>query len=117
MQGFSTQETGIKMVPIDNAGASGDLVLKAVAAGRMFILYAIYLQPEGNTDLTLKSGATALTGPIAGTSTSTFFWSNAGAPIARSIADGGDLVLGVSAAVQVNGWATYATAPFSNPST
>jgi hypothetical protein len=106
---FSIHEDRIVTSAITNAAAAGDLVVKAVGPGRMWVVTALFLQTEGGTDVTLKSGATAITGPVAMATAALreVYWSNGGSPIFRSRAAGDDIVLNVSAAIQVNGWVTY----------
>lgn len=112
---FAVHEDRIKTTAINHATAA-DHVLQAIAAGRLFVVTAVYLQTEGTVDVTFKSGATAITGPIAMATAaqSTFFWTNAGSPIFRGRAGGDDLVMTLSGAIQVNGWITYFTTDARN---
>lgn len=105
---FSVHEDRLKTAAIDYATAD-DHVIQAVADGRLFVVTAMYLQAEDTVDVTVKSGATAIAGPIA-MATATLrevYWSNGGSPIMRGRAAGDDLVLTLGQAIQVNGWVSY----------
>jgi hypothetical protein len=106
---FSIHESRLKTVAINHATAA-DHVLEAIGPSRLFLVTALFLQSEGTVDVTFKSGATAITGPIAmavaAPAISTLFWANAGDGIMRGRLSGEDFVMTLSAATQVNGWAT-----------
>jgi hypothetical protein len=107
---FAVHEDRLKTVAI-NHSAITDHALQTVAPGRLWIATAVFVQTEGTVDLTFKSGATAITGPIAlaTAALSTFYWTNAGSPIFRSRAAGDDLVMTLTAGgpIQVNGWISF----------
>jgi hypothetical protein len=104
---FSVHEDRIIAVPINKATAA-DHVLEAVGVGRLFLVFAVFLQTEGTVDVTFKSGTTAITGAIAMATAglADFYWSNGGDPLWRGVAAGDDFIMTLSAAVQVNGWAS-----------
>lgn len=93
-------------VAINNAAASGDLTVKAIAAGERFVVFHLFLQSEGATDVSVKSASTSLTGAVLTASGDEFEWKNSGFPVFVGTATGDDFILNVSAAVQVNGFAT-----------
>jgi type IV secretory pathway protease TraF len=94
-----------KSVAITNAAASGDLTVHTTTAGKRFVVYHVWLQAEGATDITFKSGATALSGPLAFAINAERGWISSGVPIIRGNAVGDNFVIAISAAVQVNGFA------------
>lgn len=92
-------------VAIDNSASSGDLTVRAIDAGERFVVYGLFLQSEGTTDVTAKSGSTALTGAIATAANDQLSFFNNGFPVLIGDATGDDFIINVSAAVQINGFA------------
>jgi hypothetical protein len=100
-----------KTVAIDNAGAATTVAAHTPSAGRIFAVIQLILQSEGITDVTIKSGATALTGPMSFTATSPVDYrefKNSGMPVFVGRAAGDVFNVTVSAAVQVQGFAVVA---------
>lgn len=115
---FLSLDLGIQQAAI-NQNTSGDKQIIAVGTTRAFLVYAIYLQVENTVDITFKSGTvggslTTFSGAIAMDTTNqpTIFWTNAGAPLWRSVDSGDDFVINLSGNVQINGWVAYRKTEF-----
>jgi hypothetical protein len=94
-----------RTVPI-NVATAADHTLHTPQSDRRWMLLDLYLQAEGNVDATFKSGSTAVSGAIALTTSLIIDRANQGLPIMAGRTAGQALVLTLSGAVQVNGWAT-----------
>lgn len=94
-------------IPVEIDSASASITVRAVAAGKVFVIFDIFLQVEADGDLQLKSGSTDMTGPIIFSTATTRErrWNNSGFPMFRGIASGDDFIIGNASTVQVNGWA------------
>jgi len=97
-------QTG-RTVAINNAAASGDLTIHTTTTGTKFVVYMIFVQAEGATDLTFKSGSTSISGAIAYAINAEAIYGGSVAPIFMGRTKGDNFVMNVSAAVQVNGFA------------
>ncbi len=54
----------LSSIPFDNAAASGDAVAVTAVPGQTTKVYRLLLVAAGATTITIKDGATALTGPM-----------------------------------------------------
>ena len=90
---------------VDKA-ANGANTIYVVPDGKKIAVLDLFLQAEGDVEITLKSNATVLTGPINFTTATARErrFTNNGAPVFKTIATGDDLVMFLSAGVQVNGY-------------
>ena len=96
----------MSVVSIDNAAASGDTVLLGGQAGQRYRIHSYVFETGGTTNITIKSGTTALTGAMpndvnTGISSP---WSPGGVLMCNV---GDDLIINSSAAVQVSGHVDY----------
>ena len=94
-------------VPINGAGA-GNVTVRPATDGKKWVLYHLYAQVGGATDVTILSGSTALTGAIAiqGTSPDDVLeLKNAGVPVLKADEVNEAFVINVSAAVDIDGFA------------
>jgi hypothetical protein len=91
---------------IDNAAASGDLVVVGGSPGMSVAVNGYIVQSAGAATITWKSGSTAKSGalPEAAETGVASGWSQDGW---FHTAKGDDLILNVSAAVQVSGHVSY----------
>jgi hypothetical protein len=76
-------------------------------AGKIFVVFDIFLQVEADGDLQLKSGSTDMTGLIIFSTATTRErrWNNSGFPMFRARASGDSFIISNPSTVQVNGWA------------
>lgn len=94
-------------IPYSIDSASSSITVRAVPAGKNFLVFDLFLQTEGDGDIQLKSGSSNMTGLILfSTATSRERrWNNSGFPIFRGMASGDDFIISNTGSVQVNGWA------------
>lgn len=98
----SVMVTG-QSVPINTN--AGSLNVYTPSPGSLFIVLHLFLEAEGATDVTLKSGATPITGAINFAANDEKEWKNAPFPVFKGLAPGDVFVLANSAPAQINGWA------------
>lgn len=110
MSDFNDALTAIGFTQAINftAGGAGDSTVRAVAAGKKFIIFYLHLESSASIDMILKSGTTELTGVIAITGTQVYDFEASGAPILKAAASGDDFIINVSGAADVDGWAYMA---------
>lgn len=96
-----------QIIPLKIDSASASITVRAVAVGRMFLVFDLFLQTEADGDLKLQSGSTDITGPIIFSTATTRErrWTNSGFPVFRGIASGDDFIIANASTLQVNGWA------------
>lgn len=87
--------------------AGGDVTVLTVPAGRTFHLMGLFLIAEGATDLTFKSGTTALSGAMELADTHRLDFPVAEIPYVSGAATGDDFIINNSAAVQISGFAQF----------
>lgn len=75
------------------------------SSGSLFVLLHLFLEAEGATDVTLKSGSVAITGPVAFAANDEKEWKNAPFPVMKGLVAGDALTIDNSAPAQLNGWA------------
>jgi hypothetical protein len=90
------------------AGGAGDTTVRVVGPGKRFIIFYLHLEASATVDLIVKSGATPITGAIAITASQVYDFEAGGAPVLSGSVVGDDLILNVSAATDVDGWAYLA---------
>jgi len=95
-------------VPISTTGASGDATIHATTAGLRFVVFYIVLASSAGVDVTLKSGATAISGamPIAAAAEKT--WGASMVPVLKGRAAGDAFVINASGATNLRGFAVLA---------
>lgn len=86
--------------------AAADVTV-TIAAGKRFQVYHVFVEAEGAIDITFKSGATAISGPIAFAANDEKEWKNDGFPVFIGVAAGDDFVLDQSGTTQINGFIVY----------
>ena len=94
-------------IPVEIDSNSASITVRAIASGRIFLVFDLFLQTEADCDLQIRSGATDITGPILFSTATTRErrWSSSGFPVFRGVASGDDFIIGNASTVQVNGWA------------
>lgn len=104
MSAESHPET-LRTVPIDTSG-TGDKEIIAAAPGKRWLVFGFYVQTTTTTNVTWKSGATALSGA---TAINTTFWTLQAAPVPVLIAVNANeaLFINSSAGGSLKGWVTY----------
>lgn len=95
-------------LPIALTAATGNTTLVAIAAGERFVIEAIELVPGGAGGFTLRSGATGVTGAIAGAAGSQYVFCEK-----FGQADGDDIVINRTDSIALAGSITYRV--LSNP--
>ena len=83
--------------------ATGDIEIKAAVAGKGWICTYLYLEVSQASDLTFKSGSTAISGIVAGATSGQAFHCN-GEPFLRNKLLGESFVVNNSAG-EIDGWA------------
>lgn len=92
------------MVKIATTG-SGDKTIYTPPTGKRWVLYYMNIESDGATDVVIKSGATAMSGIFALTTTIRPPFQNSGSPVAIANAASDTFVLNSSAVQSMDGWA------------
>jgi len=90
-----------------NISSSGDNTLRSANTGKRFVVTDCFLQAEADVAITVKSGATVITGAVDFTTAAgrERFWQGTDdRPLFKTRAINEALILNLSGAVQVNGW-------------
>lgn len=90
------------------AGGAGDTTVRVIGAGKRFVIFYLHLASSATATLIVKSGATAITGEIALTSSIVYDFESGGSPVLCGTAVGDDLIFTMSAAANIDGWAYMA---------
>lgn len=90
-----------------NFSASGDTAIIAGAAGKITNIMALYIIVGGATNITIKDGSTALTGPLPLLANGSFVLEYRSRPHFANAAANTAININSSAAVQVSGRAEY----------
>lgn len=95
-------------VPISTTGASGDATIHSTTSGLRFVVFYLVVASSAGVDLTLKSGATAISGamPIAAGAEKT--WGASMVPVLKGRAASDAFVINASAATNLRGFALVA---------
>lgn len=88
---------------IDSAAAS--IIVHSPSAGLVWVVYHLFIQAEAVTDLTFRSAATNLSGPIHFLQGTEKGWADGGSPVMRGINAGDDFIIVNANSIQLNGWA------------
>jgi len=88
---------------IDSASAS--IIVHSPSAGLVWIVYHLFIQAEAVTDLTFRSQATNISGPINFLQGTEKGWADGGSPVLKGINAGDDFIIVNANSVQLNGWA------------
>lgn len=89
-----------------NISSSGDNTVHTVTSGTRFVIYHLWLQAEAAVEVTLLSGATAISGQIEFAVDAEKQWQgHGGMPVFVGRAIGNNFIINLGGAVQVNGFA------------
>ena len=90
--------------------SSTTIVVLTPTAGKFVWVMGMFLQTEADVTITIKSATTAISGPIDfwAASSRERNWHMNGHPIFKTLAASDSFVIGLSSAVQVNGWVSLA---------
>lgn len=89
--------------PINSAAAS--IIVHSPPSGLLWVVFHLYIQAEAATDLTFRSAATNVSGPIHFLANTERGWADGGTPILKGASTGDDFIIINSGSVQLNGWA------------
>jgi len=86
-------------------GASATIIVHSPSAGLVWIVYHLFIQAEAATDVTFRSAATNISGPISFLQGTEKGWADGGALVLKGIQPGDDFIIVNSNSIQLNGWA------------
>ncbi len=95
-------------VPISTTGASGDATIHTTTAGLRFVVFYIVLASSAGVDVTIKSGATAISGAMPFAAGAEKTWGANMVPIMKGRAAGDAFILNASGATNLRGFALLA---------
>jgi hypothetical protein len=91
-----------QQVPINTTG-TGDKLIKAIDPGQRFVVMGIYLTFSGASNITVKSGSTAISGVMPVTATTEWNLGFMGSPVFKGDATGDNLIINSSGAINMTG--------------
>ena len=92
-------------VPISTTGASGDVTIHATTAGLRFVVFYLVLTSSAGVDVTLKSGATSISGAIPFAAGAEKSWGANMVPVLKGRAAGDAFIVNASGATNLRGFA------------
>lgn len=95
-------------VPISTTAASGDATIHATTAGLRFVVFYLVVASSAGVDVTIKSGATAISGAIAFAAGAEKIWGANMVPVLKGRAAGDAFILNASGATNLRGFAVLA---------
>ena len=95
----------IRTVPISTTSASGDATIHATTTGLYFVVFHIFLNTSLDTNLTIYSGSTPITGAIPMAAVTDLEWITNDAPIFKGRAAGDAFKINSSATTNLRGFA------------
>ena len=103
---FTIGSNNVIPYSIDSTSSALTIPSAGTPAGKVFLVFDVFIQTEADGDIQLKSGTTTMTGPIQFTAATTRErrWTNAGYPVFRGRASGDDFIIANASSVQMNGW-------------
>lgn len=102
-----TQE--VVTYPIALSGAAGDTTIRTVEAGRRFHVMGLYMRADGTEQVTFKSAANTIGGPVTFADTQELHLPVGTVPHMSGRATGEDFVITTgTGSVLLNGWAQIA---------
>lgn len=98
----------VRTAAISTTASSGDVTIHTTTSGLYFVVFYLYLASSAGIDVTLKSGATAISGAIPFGAGAEKTWTANGVPVLKGRAAGDALVLNASGSTNLRGFALVA---------